>query len=178
MERFDIDQYYMADKHEALGMGLSYTCHGAFCTENEVYHFHNVFFKIGEDEARLMSPFQRLLLETGTKRCSVLSSSELPSESLSKRSTHQFPRLLLGLFDGVFRRREGSASLPFSKGSPISCSSSLSSVRGFYSSRGLPPADPGGIRPPFVIKYVFIVEFSYTRGGGQPGRPDVFPGRD
>ena len=35
VERFDIDLYYMADKHGALGMGLSYTCHGAFCTENE-----------------------------------------------------------------------------------------------------------------------------------------------
>ena len=65
VERFDIDLYYMADKHEALGMGLSYTCHGAFCTENEVYHFDNVFFKIGEDEARLMSPSQPVLLETG-----------------------------------------------------------------------------------------------------------------
>ena len=65
VERFDIDLYYMADKHEALGMGLSYTCHGAFCTENEVYHFDNVFFKIGEDEARLVSPSQRVLLETG-----------------------------------------------------------------------------------------------------------------
>ena len=47
VERFDIVLYYMADKHGALGMGLSYTCHGAFCTENEVYHFVNVFFKIG-----------------------------------------------------------------------------------------------------------------------------------
>ena len=65
VERFDIDLYYMADKHEALGMGLSYTCHGAFCTENEVYHFDNVFFKIGRDEARLASPSQRVLLETG-----------------------------------------------------------------------------------------------------------------
>ena len=65
VERFDIDLYYMADKHEALGMGLSYTCHGALCTENEVYHFDNVFFKIWEDEARLMSPSQRVLLETG-----------------------------------------------------------------------------------------------------------------
>ena len=63
--RFDIDVYYMADEHEALGLGLSYTCHGAFCTENEVYHFHNVFFKIGKDEARLMSLSQRVLLETG-----------------------------------------------------------------------------------------------------------------
>ena len=45
--RFDIDLYYMADELGALGMGLSYTCHGAFCTENEVYHFVNVFFKIG-----------------------------------------------------------------------------------------------------------------------------------
>ena len=65
VERFDIDLYYITDKHEALGMGLSYTCHGAFSTENEVYHFDNVFFKIGEDEARLVSPSQRVLLETG-----------------------------------------------------------------------------------------------------------------
>ena len=78
---------------------------------------------------------------------------------------------------GVFRRREGPASLPFSRGSPSSCSCSLSSVRGFFSFRGLPPADAGGIRPPFVLKYVFIVELSYTRGERQPGRPDVFPVR-
>ena len=65
VERFDIELYYMADKHEALDMGLSYTCHGAFCTENEVYHFDNVFFKIGEDEARLMSPSQSVFLGTG-----------------------------------------------------------------------------------------------------------------
>ena len=65
VERFDTDLYYMADKHEALGMGLSYTCHGALCTENEVYHSDNVFFKVGEDAARLMSPSQRVLLETG-----------------------------------------------------------------------------------------------------------------
>ena len=45
VERFDIALYYIADELEALGMGLSYTCHGAFCTENEVYHFDNVFFK-------------------------------------------------------------------------------------------------------------------------------------
>ena len=63
--RFDIDLYYMADEHEALGLGLSCTCHGAFCTENEVHHFHNVFFKIGKDEARLMSLSRRVLLETG-----------------------------------------------------------------------------------------------------------------
>ena len=55
MERFDIGLYYMADKLEALGMGLWYTCYGALCTENEVYHFDNVFFKIGENEARLAS---------------------------------------------------------------------------------------------------------------------------
>ena len=37
--RFDIDLYYIADEHEALGLGLSYTFHGAFCAENQVYHF-------------------------------------------------------------------------------------------------------------------------------------------
>ena len=61
VELFDIDLYHMADKHEALGLGLSYSCHGALCTENEVYHFDNVFFKIGEDEAILVSPSQRVL---------------------------------------------------------------------------------------------------------------------
>ena len=53
VERFDID-LYMAGKHGALGMGLSYTFHGTFRTENEVYYLDNVFFKIGEDEARLL----------------------------------------------------------------------------------------------------------------------------
>ena len=62
---FDIDVYYMADEHEALSLGLSYTCHSSFCPENEVYHFHNVFFKFGKDEARVMSLPQRVLLETG-----------------------------------------------------------------------------------------------------------------
>ena len=88
--------------HQALGMGLSYTCHGAFCTENEVYHFDNVFFKIGEDEARLMSPSQRVLLETGCEALQRSGSSELPTESLSKRSTHQFPRLLNSLSMSTF----------------------------------------------------------------------------
>ena len=54
VERFDIDLYYMADKHGALGMGLLYTCHGTLRTENEVYHLDNVIFKIGEDEAQLL----------------------------------------------------------------------------------------------------------------------------
>ena len=38
----------------------------------------------------------------GMKRCSVLGSFELPSESLSKRSTHQFPRLLFSLSMSTF----------------------------------------------------------------------------
>ena len=78
---------------------------------------------------------------------------------------------------GVFRRREGPASLPFSRGSPSPCSSPFSTVRGFFSSRGLPPTDPGGIRPPFVLMYVIFVELTYVRGVHQPGRSDVFPGR-
>ena len=56
---------------------------------------------------------------------------------------------------GVFRRREGPASQSFSRSSPSPCSSSLSSVRGFFSSRGWPPADPVGIRPPFVSAVSF-----------------------
>ena len=38
--RFDFELYYVAGEHDALGLGLSYSCHGAFCTENELYHFH------------------------------------------------------------------------------------------------------------------------------------------
>ena len=79
---------------------------------------------------------------------------------------------------GVFRRREGPASLPFSRGSPSPCSCPFSTVRGFFSSRGLPPTDPGGIRPPFVLMYVVFVELTYVRGIHQPGRSDVFPERD
>ena len=72
MERFDIDLYYMADKHEALGMGLSYTCHGAFCTENEVYHFVNVFFKIGEDARDSCRRLSASCWRRSMRRCSVL----------------------------------------------------------------------------------------------------------
>ena len=38
----------------------------------------------------------------GMKRCSVLGSTELLSVSLSKRSTHQFPRLLISLSMSAF----------------------------------------------------------------------------
>ena len=80
VERFDIDLYYMADKHEALGMGLSCTCHGAFCTENEVYHFDNVFFKIGEDEARPSTSSTSLFPRPAQLRCAD------PSRSATARS--------------------------------------------------------------------------------------------
>ena len=195
----------MADMHESLGMGLSYTCHGAFCTENEVYHFGNVFFKIGEDEARLMSPSQRVLLETGYEalqrsglirasfrrrrfpscalinslvylsafrwvqlplvaplqlkgctRTPSLSSTTTPSGASERRHCQcLYSPLRPRGRAGVFRRREGPASQSFSRGSPSQCSSSLSSVRGFFSFRGWPPADPFGIRPPFVTAVSF-----------------------
>ena len=87
------NMYFIADKHEALGMGLSYTCHGTLSTKNEVYHFDNVFFKIGEEEARLMSPSQRVLLDTGYEVLQRAGSSRtsvgLAVHSSSSSSTYQ-----------------------------------------------------------------------------------------
>ena len=82
VERFDIDLYYMADKHGALGMGLSYTCHGAFCTVNEVYHFDNVFFKLGS------SIFYCLVSTELAWRAQRV----IASFSSSELSSHQIPR--------------------------------------------------------------------------------------
>ena len=82
VERFDIDLYYMADKHGALGMGLSYTSHGAFCAENQVYHFDNVFFKIGS--CIFYCLVSTVLAWRAQRVIASFSSSEL--------SSHQIPR--------------------------------------------------------------------------------------
>ena len=82
--RFDIDLYYMADEHGALGMGLSYTFHGAFCTENEVYHFDNVFFKVG-------SCIFYCLVST---ELAWRAQRVIASFSSSELSSHQIPRSL------------------------------------------------------------------------------------
>ena len=64
-------------------MGLSYTCRGAFCTENEVYHFVNVFFKIG-------CPFYCLVSTELAWRAQRV----IASFSSSELSSHQIPRSL------------------------------------------------------------------------------------
>ena len=92
----------------------------------------------------------------GCTQTPSLSSSTTPSRASERRhcqclSSPLRPRGRAG----VFRRREGPTSQSFSRGSPSPCSSSLSSVRGFFSSRGWPPADPVGIRPPFVTAVSF-----------------------
>ena len=92
----------------------------------------------------------------GCTRTPSLSSTTTPSGASERRhcqclSSPLRPRGRAG----VFCRREGPGSQSFSRGSPSPCSSSLSSVRGFFSSRGWPPADPVGIRPPFVSAVSF-----------------------
>ena len=106
----------------------------------------------------------------GCTRTPSLCSSTTPSGASERRHCLCLcsPLRLRGR-TGVFRRREGPASLPFSRASPSPCSSSLSSVRGFFSSRGWPPADPFGIRPPFVLMYVIVVELSYVAGSTSTG---------
>ena len=164
----------------------------SLCTENEIYHFDNVFFKIGEDDARLMSPSQRVLLETEYE---VLQRAELIRGSTTAKGLYanSFFVLIHYTFGGVraqalsvfvlststsgSSRRvpppRGSRLAPLLQGLPFSVF--LFFV--FGTRLLLIPADPFGIHPPFVIKYVFVVVLSYTREGRQPGRPDVFPGR-
>ena len=82
----------------------------------------------------------------GCTRTPSLCSSTTPSRASERRhcqclSSPLRPRGRAG----VFRRREGPTSQSFSRGSPSPCSCSLSSVRGFFSSRGWPPADPFGM---------------------------------
>jgi len=45
--------------------GTTYAMHGAFCSDESIITFDNGFFNIPEEEASLMSPGQRLVLETG-----------------------------------------------------------------------------------------------------------------
>ena len=75
----------------------------------------------------------------------------------------------------VFRRREGSFSLPLSRASPSSSTGSLSFplYEAFPHAEGRCLRVRGGISLPFFVGYVFQVFFSFSRGVHQPGRPNV-----
>lgn len=59
--RWDAAQYYSAEEKE----GFTYAIHGGFCNDDDVIMFDNDFFGISETEASIMSPAQRLVLQTG-----------------------------------------------------------------------------------------------------------------
>ena len=164
--------YCMADEHEALGLGLSYTCHGAFCTANELYHFVNVFFKIGKDEARLMSLSQRVLLETGYEILQLFvlwfHFCEL-RYSLSVLSGGYFIclfLLLLGLTSAKSRRHVPS------KGSSEPLSESLSKL----SSHQIPHSlgSEGSTTAKGLYAYSFFVLNHYAFGGVREQALSVF----
>ncbi|CAK9101811.1 Phenolphthiocerol/phthiocerol polyketide synthase subunit C ((Phenol)carboxyphthiodiolenone synthase subunit C) (Beta-ketoacyl-acyl-carrier-protein synthase I) (Phthiocerol synthesis polyketide synthase type I PpsC) [Durusdinium trenchii] len=59
--RWDAALYYSSEEKE----GFTYAIHGGFCNDEDVIMFDNEFFQISETEAGIMSPAQRLLLQTG-----------------------------------------------------------------------------------------------------------------
>lgn len=63
--RFDIDAYWTPDVAEASATHLSYQRHGAFCEDEMIVQFDHRFFKITPEEANVMSPSQRVVLEVG-----------------------------------------------------------------------------------------------------------------
>eukprot|EP00931_Biecheleriopsis_adriatica_P076930 TRINITY_DN5058_c0_g1_i1.p1 TRINITY_DN5058_c0_g1~~TRINITY_DN5058_c0_g1_i1.p1 ORF type:complete len:1261 (+),score=269.89 TRINITY_DN5058_c0_g1_i1:124-3906(+) len=62
--RWDTD-VYCTKEGEAHQPGKCYTIHGGFCAHDEIYSFDNRFFKIPDDEAMLMAPSQRVVMEDG-----------------------------------------------------------------------------------------------------------------
>ena len=65
-------------------------CHCAFCTGNEVYHFDNVFFRIGEDKSRPhVTVSARPAGDGGMKALQASwGSPELPSVGLAIQAEH------------------------------------------------------------------------------------------
>lgn len=61
VSRWDAAQYYSAEEKE----GFTYAIHGGFCNDDDVIMFDNDFFGISDTEASVMSPAQRLVLQTG-----------------------------------------------------------------------------------------------------------------
>jgi len=60
--RWDASEYYSP---EADKEGYTYAVHGGFCSDDTVVMFDNLFFGVSEVEAGVMSPAQRLVLQTG-----------------------------------------------------------------------------------------------------------------
>lgn len=60
--RWDMESYYDPDRGTG---GSSYAKHGGFCSDESIVTFDNSFFRIPEEEASVMSPGQRVVLETG-----------------------------------------------------------------------------------------------------------------
>jgi len=62
MSRFDMDFYYAPA--DSWNMGQTYTMHGGFVL-SDIYALDNVFFNITENDAVLMAPAQKAMLEKG-----------------------------------------------------------------------------------------------------------------
>jgi len=60
--RWDTDLYCTHPDEERVP-GKCYTIHGGFCSYDEVFSFDNRFFGLPDDEAKFMSPSQRVTLE-------------------------------------------------------------------------------------------------------------------
>lgn len=61
VSRWDIDVYYRAEHT----IGYSMTCHGSMIQDKDLSTFDNQFFGIPQNEAIIMAPYQRVLLEIG-----------------------------------------------------------------------------------------------------------------
>jgi len=61
LSRFDVDMYYSKHKDE----GFTYALHGAFGSDEAIMMFDNAVFRIPAEEAAVMSPGQRVVLEAG-----------------------------------------------------------------------------------------------------------------
>eukprot|EP00929_Paragymnodinium_shiwhaense_P072679 TRINITY_DN36893_c0_g1_i1.p1 TRINITY_DN36893_c0_g1~~TRINITY_DN36893_c0_g1_i1.p1 ORF type:complete len:821 (-),score=142.89 TRINITY_DN36893_c0_g1_i1:385-2847(-) len=61
--RFDLDLYCSKDGEHVVGK--SYTVHGGFCADEDIFCFDNNFFGIPHEEVHYMAPVQRVVLETG-----------------------------------------------------------------------------------------------------------------
>mmetsp|Transcript_11240 Transcript_11240/g.30068 ORF Transcript_11240/g.30068 Transcript_11240/m.30068 type:complete len:1216 (+) Transcript_11240:115-3762(+) len=61
--RWETEPYY--EEGDALLTQKSYTCHGGFLSDAAISRFDNDFFEIKPDEASIMIPGQRLVLEVG-----------------------------------------------------------------------------------------------------------------
>jgi len=83
--RFDLDVYLSGDGEDVLGK--SYTKHGGFCADDDIFCFDNAFFGISDDEAFLVAPCQRVVLEAGYE---CLSQGDLSKKTISGRNCGVF----------------------------------------------------------------------------------------